>query len=187
MGSIVLVRHGETEWSVSGRHTSHTDIDLTDSGRDRARGLASALATWTFARVLSSPWARARETARLAGFAEPEVVDDLREWDYGRYEGRTTDEIRGERPDWTLWGDGVPDGESLGDVAVRADRVIASCTEMPGDVALFGHGHLLRVLAARWVGLDGAGGRLLALDAASVSVLGHEREQAVIRLWNARG
>ncbi len=181
----VLVRHGETEWSVSGQHTGRTDIPLTDEGRRRARALGARLSAWQFARVLSSPLARALDTCRLAGLGEAvEVTDDLREWDYGEYEGRRTLDIRKERPGWTLWVDGVPGGETVDDVGRRADRVIEAVHGGGGDVALFAHGHVLRVLAARWIGLPADHGRLLALSTASISVLGWERETAVIERWN---
>ncbi|HEV3479545.1 MAG TPA: histidine phosphatase family protein [Gaiellaceae bacterium] len=181
---IVLVRHGETEWSRDGRHTSRTDVPLTELGRAQADLLAAALEGQSFARVLTSPLVRAAETARRAGFdAEPR--DELREWDYGAYEGRKTVEIREDRPGWTLWRDGVPDGETAAEVAERADRLIDELRAVPGDVLVFGHGHLLRVLAARWLGLEPEAGRLLALGTATISVLGYERETPVIRIWNA--
>jgi probable phosphoglycerate mutase len=180
-----LVRHGETEWSASGRHTGTTDVPLTGAGRAAATHLAAFLGGHEFAAVWTSPLARARETCALAGLgARAVVLDDLREWDYGAYEGVTTTAIRQERPNWTLWRDGCPDGESATDVGVRADRVIARIRSGDGDVCVFAHGHLLRVLAARWVRLAPVEGALLALDTASVSILGWEREQPVIRRWN---
>jgi broad specificity phosphatase PhoE len=183
---LVLVRHGETEWSRDGRHTGNTDIPLTETGRAQAEALAGALTGREFARVLTSPLARAAETAALAGFGDrAEPRDELREWDYGAYEGRKTVDIRKERPGWTLWRDGVPEGESAAEVAARVDRVIGELLEGEGDVLVFGHGHLLRVLAARWVELGPEAGALLALDPATISVLGHERETPVIRVWNA--
>ena len=183
---VVLVRHGETEWSATGQHTGNTDIPLTDRGRGQARELGARLSRWQFVLVLTSPLQRASETATLAGLGDRTVVDDdLREWDYGSYEGRRTVDIREERPGWTVWRGGVPDGETIEHVGDRADRVIERVREVDGDVALFAHGHLLRMLAARWVGLEPDGGRLLALDAATISVLGWEREQPVIRMWNA--
>jgi broad specificity phosphatase PhoE len=183
--SLWLVRHGETEWSATGRHTGRTDIGLDDNGRDQARALGGALAAHSFGLVLSSPLQRARETCAIAGYGDRAELDaDLQEWDYGDYEGRTTDEIRTSRPDWTLWRDGCPDGETAAQVAVRADRVIARVRAAPQDAVAFAHGHLLRVLAARWIGADTAAGGLFALDTATVSVLGWEREQAVIRMWN---
>ena len=185
-GVLVLVRHGETAWSLSGQHTGATDIPLTEGGRVEARRLGADLADRHFALVLSSPMSRALETCRLAGFdSRVEVTDDLCEWDYGDYEGRTTVDIRTERPDWTLWSDGVPEGETAADVGARADRVIRRSQRVGGDALLFGHGHALRVLAARWLELPPADGRLFALSPATVSVLGYEREIRVIRKWNA--
>ena len=182
---IVLVRHGETEWSRDGRHTSRTDIPLTGEGQSQARSLGARLDAWTFALVLTSPMARARETCRLAGQGErAQVTDDLKEWDYGDYEGRRTAEIRAERPGWTLWRDGAPGGETAFDVQRRADRVIARADVAGGDVAVFAHGHLLRILAARWAGLPPTAAAHLALDTATVSVLGWERDERVVRRWN---
>ena len=184
---IVLVRHGETEWSRDGRHTGRTDVPLTEPGRREAEALGGALGAWRFGLVLSSPLIRASETCRLAGLGEVAIPsDDLLEWDYGAYEGRRTKEIREERPDWTLWRDGVPSGETAADVGARADRVVARLREAGGDAAVFAHGHVLRVLAARWLGLEPELGRLVALETATLSVLGYERETAVIRLWNRR-
>jgi broad specificity phosphatase PhoE len=181
---IVLVRHGETEWTLSGQHTGRTDIPLTERGREQARALAAELARRQFALVLTSPLARARETCRLAGLGErAQEREELLEWDYGDYEGRTTPEIRRERPGWTLWRDGVANGETAARVGARVDRVIAEL-RTAGDAAVFAHGHVLRVLAARWLGLEPEAGRLFALDPASISVLGYERETAVVRLWN---
>jgi broad specificity phosphatase PhoE len=185
---VVLVRHGETEWSRTGRHTGRTDVPLTERGREQALAVGAALRDRTFARVLVSPRSRALETAGLAGFAEQaEPRDELVEWEYGDYEGRTTQEIRAERPDWQLWRDGVPGGETVDEVGARADRVIAELRNTDGDVLVVAHGHLLRILAARWLGLEPAGGRLFALDPATLSVLGYERETSVIRRWNAPG
>ena len=182
---IVLVRHGETEWSRAGRHTGRTDIPLTTQGREQAKALGATLRERRFALVLTSPLARAAETCRLAGFGDVVLErDDLQEWDYGAYDGRTTAEIREERPGWTLWQDGVPGGETPADVGARADRVIAELRSAVGDVAVFAHAHLLRVLAARWIDLDPSAGGRFALDTASVSILGHHRETAVIQLWN---
>jgi broad specificity phosphatase PhoE len=182
---VVLVRHGETEWSRTGKHTGRTDVDLTDRGREQARALGEALRGRRFALVLTSPLARALETCRIAGLGDSaQLRDELMEWDYGEYEGRTTPEIREERPGWTLWRDGVPGGETPADVGVRADRVIAELRSADGDVAVFAHAHLLRVLAARWIDLDPSAGGRFALDTASVSILGHHRETAVIQLWN---
>ena len=184
MQEVVLVRHGETEWSRELKHTGRTDVPLTEEGERQARGLAEALHGREFALVLSSPLRRAVETARLAGF-EPELRDELMEWDYGDYEGRRTAEIREEIPDWTIWRYGAANGESPEEVAARANRVIAEIRAVDGDVLVFAHGHLLRVLAARWLELDATDGRLFALDAGTLSALGYEREQPVIRSWNA--
>jgi broad specificity phosphatase PhoE len=182
---IVLVRHGETEWSKSGRHTGRTDVPLTERGRDEARAVGAELRKRRFALVLTSPLGRAAETCRLAGFGERAVQrDELMEWDYGAYEGRTTSDIRDERPGWTLWHDGVPEGETAVEVGARVDRVLAEIRSADGDAVLFAHGHVLRVLAARWLGLEPAEGRLFALDPGTISVLGYERETAVVRLWN---
>ena len=183
---IVLARHGETEWSRDGLHTGRTDVPLTDNGRREARLLGQALTDWSFERVLSSPLERAIETCRLAGLGDAvETTDDLLEWDYGEYEGITTPQIRESRPDWYLWRDGCPGGEQPQDVGMRADRVIAAIADCEGDVALFAHGHVLRVIAARWLGLGPEGGALLALSTATISALGYERETRVIRRWNA--
>jgi broad specificity phosphatase PhoE len=183
--NIVLVRHGETEWSVSGQHTGNTDIPLTDAGRRQAEALGRRLTAWNFARVLSSPLSRARETCQLAGLGErAEITDDLREWDYGEYEGRRTVDIRKERPGWAVFKDGAPGGDTAEDVGRRADRVLEAARDAGGDVALFAHGHVLRVLGARWIDLPPACGARLALSTATVSVLGWERETAVIHRWN---
>jgi broad specificity phosphatase PhoE len=183
---VVLVRHGQTEWSRDGKHTGWTDIPLTERGRQDAQAVGDALRERRFARVLTSPLSRASETARLAGFGDfAEQRDELREWDYGAYEGRKTAEIRENSPGWSLWSDGVPDGESLDQVGARADRVIAELRSLDGDVLVFAHGHLLRILTARWLGLDPRDGRLFALDPATISMLGYERETPVISLWNA--
>ncbi|MGI8810163.1 MAG: histidine phosphatase family protein [Acidimicrobiales bacterium] len=182
---VVLVRHGQTEWSLSGQHTGTTDIPLTDAGRGHAEALGDRLKGWQFARVLTSPLSRAVETCRLAGLGtQAEVADDLREWDYGEYEGRRTIDVREERPGWGLWKDGVPGGETVVEVGRRADRMIDVARSAGGDVALFAHGHVLRVLGARWIGLTPDHGALLALSTASISVLGWERETAVIERWN---
>jgi broad specificity phosphatase PhoE len=183
-GELWLVRHGETEWTATGRHTSHTDVPLTETGRVQATSVGGVLAGRPFAVVLSSPLSRSAETSRLAGYGDRvETDDDLKEWDYGEYEGRTTAEIREERPGWTVWA-GSPGGESLEDVAARARRVIDRATASGGDAALFSHGHFLRILGAAWVGLPPEGGRLLSLGTASLSILGYEREARVIRGWN---
>jgi len=182
--NLVLVRHGETEWSRDRRHTGRTDIPLTPVGEVQARSLAPRLAGWTFAEVLVSPLIRATETAELAGLGGAEVTPDLVEWDYGDYEGRTTADIREERPGWDLFVDGVPHGETIGQVADRVDRVIARVRAGSGDVACVAHAHLLRILAVRWLDLAPADSRYLVLGPASISVLGWEREQAVIEHWN---
>jgi probable phosphoglycerate mutase len=182
---IWLVRHGETEWSASGQHTGRTDIPLTPRGERQAMALGRLLDKRPFALVMTSPLARARETCRLAGYADAAVVaEDLREWDYGDYEGRTTADIRKDVPSWTIWAGPVPGGEGIEHVAGRARRVIDRAAAAGGDAALFAHGHILRVLAACWLGLPPDGGRLLALGTASLSVLGYERETRVISSWN---
>jgi broad specificity phosphatase PhoE len=183
--TLVLVRHGETEWSATGRHTSVTDVPLTDRGREAAARLRSRLAGFEFALVLASPRARARETAALAGLGErAEVDEDLAEFAYGEYEGRTTADIREERPGWNVWDDSAPGGETAAQVGARADRVIERVTVVDGDVAAFAHGHLLRVLGARWIGLDPVYGGHLGLDTGSVCELGYERERRAIWVWN---
>jgi probable phosphoglycerate mutase len=182
---VVLVRHGRTEWSEQGRHTGRTDVPLDDVGREQAALLAPRLAGYQFTLVLTSPLSRALDTCRLAGLSSGAQVDpDLAEWDYGAYEGRRTVDIRSERPGWDLWLDGVIDGETVGQVGDRADRVIARVRDLPGAVALFAHGHLLRVLTARWVGLPPTDGGLFALDPAGVNVLGYERENPVVQTLN---
>ncbi len=184
-GELWLIRHGETEWSRSGAHTGRTNIPLTGQGRAEAAALGSLLAGRRFALVLTSPLGRAYDTCKLAGFGDAAQTDpDLREWDYGDYEGRSTAEIRREAPDWSLWTSGVPNGETVEQVGDRAQRVIARATAVDGDVALFAHGHVLRILAARWLGLAPDCGRLFAMGTASVSTLGYERETRVITRWN---
>jgi broad specificity phosphatase PhoE len=186
VGEVWLVRHGETEWSRDGRHTSTTDLPLTDEGRRVAEGLRDRLdGSTTFSLVLTSPRQRARETARLCGHPEAEVDDDLVEWDYGDLEGLTTEQIREGRPDWTIWQGPVPGGEDAGQVSERLDRVVARCRAVGGRVLLFGHGHSLRALAARWLELPVADGRHLRLDTATVSILGWERETPVVLRWNS--
>jgi broad specificity phosphatase PhoE len=182
---LVLVRHGETDWSASGRHTSRTDLPLTAGGRARARALAEALAGRRFSLVLCSPLRRARETAQLAGFGDVATVcEALHEWDYGEYEGLTTPEIRARRSDWDLWCDGCPGGESPEQVGARADEVLERVRDATGDVLLFAHGHILRVIAARWIELPVVAGARLALAAGAVSRLGFERETHVVAEWN---
>ena len=181
---VVLVRHGETAWSRDRRHTGRTDIPLTRLGETQAAALAPRLAGWEFDKVLVSPLWRARATAELAGLEDPEADPDLVEWDYGEYEGRTTRAIREIRPGWELFGDGVPGGETLHQVATRVDRVVARIRVGTGDAVCVAHAHLLRILAVRWLGLDPVSARYLVLGPASISVLGWEREQAVIEHWN---
>jgi broad specificity phosphatase PhoE len=187
VGELVLIRHGETEWSLDGRHTGNSDIPLTEVGRRQAESLRSALQSRRFERVVSSPRQRSLDTCRLAGLGDrAEVMDDLAEWDYGEYDGITSRQIRESRPDWVLWRDGCPGGESPAEVGARADRVLAELGGSEGDVAVFSHGHFLRVLAARWVDLETAAGAKLALDVATLSVLGFEHEvDRVIAAWNA--
>ncbi len=183
---IVLVRHGETEWSATGRHTSHTDLPLTEAGRRRAAGLAGALEGWGFSLVLCSPLRRARETCELAGFgARAEIWDDLREWDYGEYEGLTTPEIRAANAGWSLWRDGCRGGESPAEVGRRADRTLERLRGAGGDALAFAHGHILRVIAARWLGMAPSAGARFALSAGALGVLGYERETEVLERWNA--
>lgn len=185
MTEVIVVRHGDTEWAVHGRHTGRTDVALTEQGRREANALGGLLAGRVFARVLVSPLQRAMETCRLAGFGDrAEACPDLEEWDYGTYEGRTSAEIAAERPGWSLWHDGVPGGETIGEVGRRADRVIAEARSAGGDVALFAHGHILRILAARWIEMDPGAAQRLALDPAGVGTLGYEHDYPVIRAWN---
>ena len=182
--TITLVRHGETEWSRSGRHTGSTDLALTGAGRDRARQLRSELKGQAFSAVLCSPLRRARETCELAGYGEQAVLrDELREWDYGDYEGLTTAEIHLRDPGWNLWRDGCPGGESPRQVGARADRVLAELRGS-GAVAIFAHGHILRVIAARWLRMEPAAGARFALAAGAVSVMGHEHENEALISWN---
>jgi probable phosphoglycerate mutase len=186
-GEIVLVRHGATEWSISGQHTGSTDLPLVEEGREEARAVREPLAARDFALVLCSPLDRARETAELAGYGDRmQIRDDLREWDYGEYEGRTSADVREEVPGWTLWSHGAPGGETAAEVGERADRVIAEVDPVEGDVAIFAHGHVLRVLAARWIGLPGVDGSRLSLATAALSVLGYEHGRHAIALWNWR-
>jgi broad specificity phosphatase PhoE len=179
-----LVRHGATEWSTAGRHTSITDLPLLPDGVETATALGARLAGTDFRLVLTSPRRRARHTAELAGFADAEVTDDLAEWAYGDYEGLTTAEIRESVPGWTVWAHPSPGGETGAEVAARLDRVVARAREAGGRTLAFAHGHSLRVLAARWLGLPPEGGQLLRLDTATVSVLGFERESPVVLRWN---
>ena len=182
---ILLLRHGETEWSASERHTGRTDVPLSEDGRAQARALATRLSGRSFSRVLSSPLARARETCELAGLAaRAELRDDLMEIDYGDAEGRTTAALREEVPGWTVWSHGAPGGESLAEVGARVDVVVDELRATEGDVAIFAHGHILRVLAARWIGLGPECGSRLRLETGSLSVLGWEREHQVLLMWN---
>jgi probable phosphoglycerate mutase len=184
---VYLARHGETAWSLSGQPTGRTDLPLTERGERNARRLGERLKGLTFAAVLTSPLQRAARTCELAGFgAAAEVDRDLLEWDYGQYEGRRSAEIHAERPDWQLFRDGCPRGETPDQVGARADRVVSRVRAIPGDVLLFSSGHFLRVLAARWLGLEPGAGRYFLLSTASLSVLGyeHNRSQPVIRLWD---
>jgi broad specificity phosphatase PhoE/GNAT superfamily N-acetyltransferase len=180
-----VVRHGETEWARLGRHTGRTDVPLTELGRSQAVAAGRKVAGAAFSTVLSSPLSRALDTARIAGFGDRvEILDDLREWDYGADEGKTTAEIRRTEPDWSIWDAGPHGGETIDALGRRADRVIARVRAASGDVLCFAHGHILRVVAARWIGLPPADGRSFALSTATVSVLGWERETAVIQRWN---
>jgi probable phosphoglycerate mutase len=183
--SVVLARHGETEWSLSLRHTGKTDLPLTEEGRRQARALGPRLRAWRFSLVLTSPLQRALETCRLAGYGEQaQLRPDLVEWDYGRYEGLTTQQIQELDPNWSLWRDGCPGGEKAEDVGRRADHVIAEVRGVDGDALIFAHGHVLRVLASRWLGEPPEGGRHYALQTATLSTLGYEHADPVIRLWN---
>ena len=184
---VVLVRHGETAWSASGQHTGRTDLPLLPAGEAQASQLRTRLAGRQFGLVLCSPMGRARRTAELAGLGEVVIDPDLLEWDYGDFEGRTTDEIRQHYPSWTIWDGPWPGGESIDQVAARADRVVARVRQVdPGSVAaLVAHGHILRVLAARWLGAPPQSGRWLALDTGTLCELGWEHETAVVRHWNA--
>jgi broad specificity phosphatase PhoE len=192
MGELILIRHGETEWSRSGQHTGRTDVPLTEAGRATAARLVRTLASRRIVATFSSPASRAAETAALAGLASPVVDPDLQEWDYGGYEGMTSGQIRERRTDWYLWRDGViagdaaHPGESADEVGGRADAVLGRAAPLlsRGDVALVAHGHLLRVLAARWLGLDPLAGRFFRLDTGTLSFLGFEHDERVISAWN---
>lgn len=185
--SVYLARHGETVWSLTGQHTGLTDLPLTEPGESNARRLGERLAGSTFAKVFTSPLQRAARTCELAGFgAVAETDGELVEWNYGKYEGLRTAEIHGKRPDWQLFRDGCPDGESPDQIGARADHVLSRLRAIQGDVLIFSSGHFLRVLAARWLGLEPAAGRFFALNTASLSAIGYESSlsQPVIRLWN---
>jgi probable phosphoglycerate mutase len=185
MSELWLIRHGETQWTSTRRHTGRTDIPLAPQGERQAELLLKRLQPREFSLVLTSPLRRARDTCALAGYGKAALVDtDLAEWDYGVFEGRTTAEIREEIPGWDIWGADIPRGESVDEVGARADRIIARVLSARGDVALFAHAHLLRVLAARWLHLNPVAGRSFALDPASLSILSYEREHPVIQLWN---
>ncbi|MEA2460732.1 MAG: hypothetical protein QOH90_909 [Actinomycetota bacterium] len=187
MRELWIARHGETEWTRTRRHTSVTDLDLTEEGARQAVALRKRLSGERFHMVLTSPSLRAVRTAKLAGFPHAVPVDDLIEYRYGAYEGLTTKEIRIERPDWDLWRDGCPDGETVADVGRRADRVLETVLEVDGSVLIFGHGHMTRALAARFLGLGPDAGRFFVLGTAGVSVLGKEHEHRAILLWNDTG
>lgn len=184
--SIWLLRHGATEWSRNGRHTGTSDIPLLPEGEQEAKALAPILAGHQFSKVLVSPLQRARRTCALAGLGEQaEICEDLREWNYGIYEGITTPEIRQTVPGWSVWSHGCPEGEDAAAVTQRCERVIATVLELEGDVALFAHGHILRSLAGTWIGQGAVGGKHLALGTATTSVLGFERENRALLRWNA--
>jgi probable phosphoglycerate mutase len=184
--NVFGIRHGETAWSLSGQHTGVTDIPLTDNGRRLAERLRPALANEVFDLVLVSPLGRARETAELAGLGEQAVIEpDLVEWNYGQYEGLTPAQIHRERPGWMIFRDGAPGGESPEEIGARVDRVIARARAADGNVALFAHGHVLRVLVARWIGLPPGGGQHFLLDTGTLCVLSHYRDAPAIRVWNA--
>lgn len=182
---MVVIRHGETDWSAHKRHTGRTDVPLTEEGRHEAERIGRALRGWRFSLVLTSPLKRAVETCWLAGYGDRAVArEQLMEWDYGEYEGRTTLDIRQQIPDWTIWRYGAAGGESPEQVGARADLVLHEVRSTEGDVLVFSHGHFLRAFAARWLDLQPSEGRLIALDPATLSVLGFEREQPVLRTWN---
>jgi broad specificity phosphatase PhoE len=183
---VYVVRHGETEWSLSGQHTGVTDIPLTENGRAVARRLRPVLANQSFALVLTSPLSRARETCELAGLGARAVLEpDLKEWNYGEYEGLTPRQIHEERPDWMVFRDGCPGGERPKEIGARVDRVITRVRAVTGDVALFAHGHLFRVLVARWIGLPPEAGRHFLLDTATLNVLGYYRDSPALKIWNS--
>jgi probable phosphoglycerate mutase len=183
---VYIARHGATEWSKSGQHTSRTDLPLLPEGEEQARGLRSKLSGVEFSLVLCSPLKRARDTCELAGFGDvAEITEDLREWDYGEYEGLTTPEIRETTPSWWLWRDGCPGGEFPSQIGPRVDRVLARFAEVSGNGLAFAHGHVLRVLTARWLEMDVATGARFKLEAGSLGILGHERDTTVIERWSA--
>jgi broad specificity phosphatase PhoE len=183
---VYVVRHGETEWSLSGQHTGVTDILLTENGRAVARRLQPILAKVSFSLVLTSPLGRARETCELVGLGGRAIVEpDLMEWNYGEYEGLTAKQIHAKRPGWVIFRDGSPGGETPEEVAARADRVIARVRAAPGNVALFAHGHIFRVLVSRWIGLPPATGQHFLLDTATLNILGYYRDSPAVKIWNA--
>lgn len=185
-GRVFAIRHGETAWSLSGQHTGTTDIPLTDNGRRLAARIGPVLGREVFALVFTSPLQRARETCELAGLGARAVLDpDLVEWNYGQYEGLTPKQINEKAPGWLIFRDGCPGGETPAQVGTRADRIIARARAAPGDVALFAHGHVLRVLVARWLGLSPAAGQHFLLDTGTLNVLGYYREIAAVKVWNA--
>ena len=184
MNEIWLVRHGATEWTATHQHTGRTDLVLTADGRREAAALVKPLNGQLFAAIFTSPLVRARETARIAGFANAEVLDDLQEWDYGVYEGRTTAEIQLEIPGWSVWNDSIIEGESIDDVAARAGSVLARCATVDGRVLLFAHAHILRILTACALGVAPTMGKVFGLDAGSISVIGVEHDYRVVRRWN---
>jgi probable phosphoglycerate mutase len=183
---VYVIRHGETEWSLSGQHTGVTDIPLTENGRAVARRLQPILAKVSFSLVLTSPLGRARETCELVGLRGHATVEpDLMEWNYGEYEGLTAKQIHAKRPGWVIFRDGSPGGETPEEVAARADRVIARVRAAPGNVALFAHGHIFRVLVSRWIGLPPAAGQHFLLDTATLNILGYYRDSPAVKVWNA--
>lgn len=183
---VVLIRHGETEWAHSGRHTSFTDLALTEHGKQQAQLLHPILKNWNFKKVLSSPLRRSKETCRLTGFSDVDLDTDLSEWNYGRYEGLTTDEIQKEFPHWDIFAHGCPEGESPDEVCIRVDRAINKIRSIDGDVAVFSHGHLLRVFAARWINLPVIDGHIFVLDTATLNILGAYHDSPAIVTWNAK-
>lgn len=182
---LYLLRHGETEWALSGQHTGRTDIPLTEKGREQAKLLTEPLRKVQFSAVLTSPLSRAQETAKLAGFDNATICDDLAEFDYGAYEGLTTVEIRQQIPDWAIWTHPCPRGETMEQVAARTAKVIELAKQSGGNVALVSHGHLLRILTTTWLQLPPSEGRHFMLDTSTISILGHERESPAIKMWNA--
>jgi broad specificity phosphatase PhoE len=183
--TIYLIRHGETEWAKSGRHTGLTDIPLTDAGREQAGFLLPIFDDVKFARILSSPLQRALETAKLAGLSSRLELDkELLEWDYGGYEGLTTAQIRERVPGWSIWTNACPGGETINQISERADRVVAKLSAIEGNIAIFSHGHFLRVLVSRWIGLSADHGRHFLLGTSTLSILGYEHETQVIKTWN---